>query len=402
MTLKTVIDRNLCSGCGICASILGPERARMELVEPGYLRPVLNAPPSAVEEAMLASVCPGSRVTVPDRAEIETVDFGPVLAVRTGHARDAVLRHRSSSGGAISAMLQHLLAQPDGPSYILHVGTDDQVPWLNRVGESRDADGVAERAGSRYAPSAPLADIRAHLDRGERFAVVGKPCDIAALRAYSRFDDRVDRQVVVMIAFMCGGIPSETGIRSLLERMQAPVAEVTHFRYRGNGWPGQATATLASGEERSISYAQSWGDVLSKHMQFRCKICADGTGMTADVVCADAWFGDERGYPLFDEQEGRSLILIRTARGAALVEAAVASGRLETAGASMADVLAMQPYQARRTRLTLARLLALRLVGRPVPRYPGIRLWRAALRAGWRANLRGFLGALARALRGRL
>src|SRR3712207_7050821 len=38
----------------------------------------------------------------------------------------------------------------------------------------------------------------------------------------------------------------------------------------------------------------------------RCKICPDGTGEFADIVCADAWYGKD-GYPDFAEREGRSL-----------------------------------------------------------------------------------------------
>lgn len=408
MSLRQIIDQELCTGCGLCASIMGAKRARMAMAGPGYLRPVLAEAPDAGEEALFATICPGAQVAMPapPAGSADPVDFGPVLAVRTGHATDPDLRHRASSGGALSAMLQHLLAAgPEGPDkaarYVLHVGADPEVPWLNEVGLSQDAGAVAERAGSRYAPSAPLAMLVACLDRNERFVVVGKPCDIAALRAYARHDERVDRLVVAMIAFMCGGVPSEAGIRALLARMEAPAEAVRQFRYRGNGWPGYATAALASGETRQISYARSWGEVLSKHMQFRCKICADGTGMSADLVCADAWYGDARGYPLFDEQEGRSLILARTPRGLALLEASQAAGRLEAAPATMADVLAMQPYQARRTRLTLSRLLAFRLTGQAVTRYVGFALLRAAWRAGLAANLRSFGGAFLRGLRSR-
>ena len=51
-----------------------------------------------------------------------------------------------------------------------------------------------------------------------------------------------------------------------------------------------------------MSYAQSWGEILTKHVQFRCKVCPDGSGGFADVACADAWYGDERGYPSFEEE----------------------------------------------------------------------------------------------------
>ena len=70
----------------------------------------------------------------------------------------------------------------------------------------------------------------------------------------------------------------------LLKALDADPAEVVGFRYRGNGWPGFATAVLRDGTERKMSYHDSWGKVLSKHVQHRCKICADGTGIAADII----------------------------------------------------------------------------------------------------------------------
>jgi coenzyme F420 hydrogenase subunit beta len=49
-----------------------------------------------------------------------------------------------------------------------------------------------------------------------------------------------------------------------------------------------------------------------------------------------------------------------------------------------------------RKRSTLARLLALRLAGRPVPDYQGMQLKAAARQNPLRTNLRNFLGMLRR------
>ena len=62
----------------------------------------------------------------------------------------------------------------------------------------------------------------------------------------------------------------------------------------------------------------------------------------------------------------------------------------------------MQPYQLRRTRLTLSRLLAMRLAGRRTPRYVGRPLLPYARAAGLAANARSFLGTMLRALRRQL
>jgi coenzyme F420 hydrogenase subunit beta len=148
-----------------------------------------------------------------------------------------------------------------------------------------------------------------------------------------------------------------------------------------------------------MSYADSWGGILSKHTQLRCRICPDGTGGFADVVCADAWECDAAGYPLFEEAEGRSLVVSRTAKGEALVRAAEAAGRLALAPLDPAAVAAMQPGQTGRKRVLLARLAGLRALGRPVPAFAGFRLGKNARRAGVKVLLRNFLGTMRRYLR---
>jgi coenzyme F420 hydrogenase subunit beta len=184
----------------------------------------------------------------------------------------------------------------------------------------------------------------------------------------------------------------------VLERLGAPPAEVAAFRYRGNGWPGSAVARLRDGSERAMSYYDSWGGVLSKHVQFRCKICPDGVGGMADLVCADAWECDEAGYPLFGEKEGVSLVVARTAAGRALLEGAVAAGRISVAPFPLGGIAAMQPGQRERKRALAARLAAIRFLGQPAPRYRGFRLLRAARQAGLRTHLRNFVGTARRVL----
>jgi coenzyme F420 hydrogenase subunit beta len=192
-----------------------------------------------------------------------------------------------------------------------------------------------------------------------------------------------------------------TGTAALLAALGAEPARTLAFRYRGMGWPGRATATLDDGTTRSMSYHESWGGILSKHVQHRCKICADGSGVAADIACADAWESDAAGYPLFEEGPGTSLIVARTALGAEIVAAAEAAGRIETAPFDPAALAAIQPGQRERRRALLARLLALRLALRPVPRYAGLGLFAAARQNPPGRNLRNFLGMLRRALRPR-
>jgi coenzyme F420 hydrogenase subunit beta len=398
--LARVQAGRLCAGCGGCAAV-APAKIGMALEPPGYLRPVQRAPLSDEEERDVAAICPG--LTLEQRAEGRADDplWGPYLSVWTGHATDPALRHAASSGGALSALLVHLL-ESGAVEFVLHTAADPENPLGNRTVLSRTAADVMAAAGSRYAPSAPLAGIEEHLAAasaaGRRFAFVGKPCDVGALRSLARRDPRVDACIPVMLSFFCAGVPAQRGAEAVLERLGVRPDEVAAFRYRGNGWPGQAVATLADGSERGMSYLESWGRTLAYHVQFRCKICPDGVGGLADLVCADAWECDEEGYPLFEEAEGTSLVLARTARGAALLDGAVAAGRISVSPFAVGGITAMQPGQKRRKTVLAARLAALRLLMQPVPRYRGFRLLAAASRAPLRGLVANFVGTARRVL----
>lgn len=399
-TLTRALRGNLCAGCGLCASI-GGDAVNMRDVAPGYLRPVQSATLDARQEAAIAATCPA--VTVDERPAAPNDDplWGPWFSCGTGHSTDAALRHQASSGGMISGLLTHALASGQ-IDFVVQTGADPHAPLGNETRVSGDAAAIFAAAGSRYTASAPLADLDRWLAMPGRFAFVGKPCDVTALRARARTDARIDAKVPIMLAFFCAGIPSAAGTRRILAKIDASEAEVTAFRYRGDGWPGFATATLKDGTTRRMSYADSWGDILSKEVQFRCKICPDAVGGSADVAAADAWYGDERGYPSFEEQDGRSLVMARTAAGQALLDGAVAAGAIVTASLDIGEIVRMQPSQARRKRQVVSRLAALAIAGRPVPQYRGVGLWAAAAREGLPGHARSFAGLLRRIVKRRV
>lgn len=397
--LARVLKGNLCSGCGACAA-LAPEAIAMSVSGDGFLRPLQSTAISSDADATIARVCPGLGYRQDAGTRPDHPLWGPVISMYQGNASDPELQHQASSGGALSGILLHLL-QTGRVDRVVQVTGAPDLPIGNAVVLSGDRADVLAAAGSRYAPSAPLADLPALLDTALRYAFVGKPCDVAALHAMGRFDPRVKERFTYLLSFFCAGVPSLRGAREILARLGVAETDLAAFRYRGHGWPGFATATRHDGSAERMSYAESWGEILSRHVQFRCKICPDGTGGFADVVCADAWETDDRGYPVFDERDGVSLIVCRTEKGEALVRDAAAAGTIEITGYDGVGLAAMQPGQTNKRRLTLARLLALRILNRPMPRYRGFHLIRNAVHAGVWRNLRNFLGTLRRAFRNR-
>ncbi len=403
LDVETIKANGLCTGCGLCAGIgaaSGPAYAMRDDAE-GYRRPVSLRPATRDEQALIDATCPGARIAhAPVQAEAEYHPvWGPLIETRLGWSSDPALRRNASSGGALSAILTHLLASGEA-DYVVQTAVDQAAPIRNALTISTGRDDVFRAAGSRYAPSSPLEDIGARLDAPGRFVFVGKPCDVAGLRQLARHDPRVDAKVAYMVAFMCAGVPSYAGTSALLKAMGVEdESAVTAFRYRGDGWPGFATAVLADGRKFTMDYDTSWGTILNRHLQFRCKICPDGIGEFADIVCADGWHCDEQGNPLFDEQDGRSLLITRTAKGEALVGRAVEAGGLVTEPTQLAQLAHMQPFQSRRKGLVLSRLTALALVGRPRPRFAGLALGHNTRLLGIKENLRSFLGTFRRLVR---
>ena len=109
-----------------------------------------------------------------------------------------------------------------------------------------------------------------------------------------------------------------------------------------------------------------------------------------------AWYGGESGYPSFEELDGRSLILTRSASGEALLQSALRAGAISTEALPISDVNLMQPAQARRKRLVQARVAACLVSVQPRPKMAGLDVARAARDATLLAWLRDFIGTLRR------
>lgn len=392
--LSKILQADLCVGCGLC-TYLSDGALPMHLDDAGYLRPREDRSINEAIDKKILEFCPGVRLSTEAGGRKEHTLWGPYVEVRTGFASESKLRHHASSGGALSALLNHLL-ETGTVDYVVQVAASTDRPIENEVRISFDQQDVYTAAGSRYAPSAPLTDLASHLERPGRFALVGKPCDIAAARSLSTKDPVVRDKIAVFLSFFCAGVPSIKGVHAIVDQLGMDVTDLEQFSYRGDGWPGHATATGKDGTRERMDYASSWGGILSKHVQFRCKICPDGTGSFADIVCADAWICDEKGYPLFEEQDGQSLIMTRTDFGEEIVRGAMASGAIEAQPLPVEQIEAMQPGQSSRRRLVLSRLMAMRLLGLLVPKFSGFHLFRNAISAGLWPNIRNMLGTARR------
>jgi len=383
-SIRDVAERHLCSGCGACA-YAAPQAVRMvDDLDQGR-RPVVAE--SADTSAALA-VCPGVALDappVPPGADAALLrGWGPVLEVWEGFAADADVRFRASSGGAATALALHGLER-GGMAGVLHIAAREDVRYLN---ETRLSTGRAEllaAVGSRYAPASPCDGLAAVESAPGPCVFIGKPCDVAATHKARATRPALDRQLGVTIAIFCAGTPSTRGTLEMIAKLgfEDPDA-IDSVRYRGHGWPGRATVRQGD-QERSLSYQESWGDLLQRFVPWRCRICPDHTGEFADISVGDPWYYDE--IPV--GEPGRSLVIVRTERGRRFLEGARAAGVLELERSDPSLLPRSQPNLLRVRGASFGRIWTSRLLGAAAPRFRGFglaRVWWSHLTLKQRAQ----------------
>ena len=412
-SIESVVRRHLCTGCGACAG-MAPKLFRMEDNPQTGLRPVrvaTVADPASEQRAL--AVCPGagagpkpaSAPATPLAADTPCAkEWGSVLEVWEGHATDAAMRWRGSSGGAITALAAFAL-ESGAAEGVVHVRQSSGNALLNESTISKTAEELLAAAGSRYAPASPCDRLDDVAASSGPLVFIGKPCDVQAAAAAAERHTGIARNIALTMSIFCAGAPSTNGTRALLSALGVPPdATVTSIRYRGEGWPGEMAASYlsTSGEAhstRGISYEEGWGNILQKHRQWRCHLCADHTGEFADISVGDPWDKPRDG----GDPQGSSLIVVRSARGRDFLNRAIAAGAIQAVPRPLGSLAAAQPNLVRTRRILFGRLLGLRILGLAAPNYSG---WQLASLWLFRTKLRdkagSVLGTVRRAVRRKL
>lgn len=366
-SLKTYICNNdICSGCGICETLFGSDNIAIKENAKGLYRPQFMGSFSPTEEQLkqLIAVCPSLNM------KTESGDgkqpFGRIIHATAGWATDENLRFKASSGGCVSAFLIYLLENHivDG---VIHVTRTEDVTHCQAT-VSRTREEVIQNCGSLYMPSKVLSELGLITNRDEKYAFVGKGCDIKALRRYNKITkDKLN--IVYYIGIMCGGTPSYIGLKKILKEKSIDLSALSYLRFRGDGWPGRFKAISSDGKNVDLSYNEAWAKFLGPTSGVACKICFDGIAEESDITFGDAWYCNETNYPSFDETDGRNLILVRSEKGKKGIEEADRRGyiQIEENSIGTEDISKMQPSQFSRRYLAKYKIWGIRLLGYKYP-----------------------------------
>ena len=375
LSLETIVTNGLCIGCGLCLSIAGHDQVEFGMTPEGRERPRAKVDLDDATIEKINAVCPGVSVTGPEMDQLPD-DFagdpvwGPAARIAIGHAGDPEIRFKGATGGVLTALGLHLV-ETGKVDFVLHVAASVEKPMRSRSHVSFDRSQILQGSGSRYGPAAALTNVCELLDQGRRFAFIGKPCDVSAMRNLAQIDPRVDALVPYMLTLVCGGASEFIKATDLIAQHDIEEDEVTLLRYRGHGNPGPTRIETRDGRAVEVTYNEMWEDEGTWRLQFRCKICPDAIGEASDIAASDVWPG---GGPT-GEDDGFNGILARTPKGLALLDDAISTGAIEiTEEIGFRDMDRFQPHQVRKKLAVHDRLRGMADAGVPVPNFSNLRL----------------------------
>ena len=384
-----------CTGCGACVSA---QLAKMKKKEDGFN---VAEPISSDFIYYCKQICfsQGQQYRKQNSKGI----WGNILGSFYAWSSDDLIRYQASSGGTLTAICKYLLSKRivDG---IIHIKEDPSSPIDTLSTCSTTIEELISNCGSRYSSSSPLINIYKYLGNNKKYCFIGKPCDVATMRNLMNYDRRFKSTFPILLSFFCAGAPSEKANLLLLRKLKCSLNDCATLKYRGNGWPGYATAIKKNGESHKILYRNAWRDTLGRDIRKICRLCSDGIGEMADIVCFDAWYLNVDKQPNFDEADGRNGVFCRTEIGLKIFNDAVKEGFIVATNYHLysKELLYSQTYQYDRRSTLLVCMIALKLFFLETPHYSILFLLKLLKNRNIRIQWRRFKGTIIRIRKGKI
>ncbi|TRZ89559.1 MAG: coenzyme F420 hydrogenase [Methanosarcinales archaeon] len=367
-----VLAGEYCIGCGVCTAVEGsPFQIRMN--RKGQYE-VYIAQEGAQEDFRPVSVCPFSEQTI-NEDQIGRFLFAPqavyhnhigyYLTTYAGYVAEGKFRELGSSGGVAKWILYELLRR-DKVDAVIQVTPNlsaDKDGILYKYSVSNTLDDVLNGSKSAYYPvemSEVLAHIRKHPGR---YVITGVPCFVKAIRLLSVAEPIFKERIVYTVGLVCGHLKSKSYAEMIGWQLGVPPGELTYIDFRKK-IPGKRANQKGVEVKTKLPLALKGPDIVQNlfgtnynHGFFQyhaCNFCDDVVGETADISVGDAWLPE-----YLNDGQGTSVVVIRQAEIARLVEGAIHEKRLAFQPLSPERVVESQAGGFRQRREGLAYRLQL-------------------------------------------
>jgi coenzyme F420-reducing hydrogenase beta subunit len=262
--------------------------------------------------------------------EIGRQYMGQIDQALLGYASDEEVRTGAASGGAVSALLLHLLERGEIDGAVVTRVKCDDGRIDSEVVLATDRETVFSARTSKYFDVPLVRECRRLLKGFDgKVAVVALPCHAAVLRRLARRDPELASRIRYIVALFCGHSSDRYLLDKLLEKKGIDQSVAVDFAFRRGRWRGRMCGRLADGAEFSFPFFHySYYHNLNFFCLPRCLRCHDHTGYESDFSAGDAWLRELKAEPikhsiLLSRHEGATAVLDEMAREGKLVARAI-------------------------------------------------------------------------------
>lgn len=377
--VSATVVQGLCIGCGVCAGICPRENLVMGWSSYGTYEPS-DSDKCASGCDLCLKICPfqdheDNEDTIASRL------FGGQPGIRcdsqlgyflqnwVGYVERGDYRLSGASGGVATWFLDKLLDS----GYVDQVICVTQTPDPNRLFRFEcfdSSEGVRRSSKSAYYPVEMSEVVREIVRTNARYACIGLPCFVKALRLAEQRIPTLSERIVIHAGLVCGQLKSRYFAEILARRagLDAQFLKSVSFREKDlNSSAAELLFEASDGQKIGrLAWSTGYGEVWTTgQLKIRaCTFCDDVFAETADVVFMDAWLPK-----YIQDGRGTSIVVARSESAARVLDKGVKSGELTMCPITVSEVAVSQADVIYEKRRALAwRLWLADRIGQPHPK----------------------------------
>ena len=318
--LKTIIEQQLCCGCGTCAGIC-PKDA-VYFPNNNYFPEWFNEE-ECTKCGSCVKVCPGNGLNIDEITRKSKTsgqkyleDIGNYINFKIGHSKDKFIRNKSSSGGVATSLLMYALEKKIIDKAIVVVNDDKEVAKpVVKITNSKKV--LIDSMQSKYIQVPLNTALKEILHNDKKYGVVGLPCHIEGLELAQNMYKSLSNRIIFKIGLFCGYSYSYDCMDALLNEIECKKDSVNKFLgwREGTNYPGFFAVQLKNGKKLCLSYFEEHNITVANYALFRCFLCIDGLSQLSDISLGDTT----------DTKSNSTFIITRTKIGKKLLSLAKAS-----------------------------------------------------------------------------
>jgi coenzyme F420 hydrogenase subunit beta len=340
--IETVVKRELCVGCGICAGLCPFKNLKMIFNHYGEYTPTYTRDKCEKRCNICLEVCPFSSSKYNEYSiarerygQEEEVNYQPetgyFLKSYAGHVENKERRLESASGGLATWFLNELLKQKI-VDRVICVTPEDSIGKLFKFISTDNIETVYASSKSCYYPVELSSILKEIKDSEFKYAIIGLPCFIKGLRLAMMQIPSLNDHIRLLVGLVCGHAVSRFFAEYLCALAGGDPDSLKRARFRIKDSERAANDfgfrfECAKGQLRDglIYWSEGMGDAWSRgYFKLNaCDYCDDIFAELADIVFMDAWLD---GY--IQDPRGNNLVVVRTKQAERILNTGVKEGNI--------------------------------------------------------------------------